>query len=385
MDRSYPVPVKSRRARLALTLSVVVACLSTLVGTPTTAAVSDPCETGRPTPVGRAYWDHADTSNPLDDAAWAVGSGGLEDPWIRYCDSRNTATEKALLAKIALRPRMLWFGHWFKTEDVRRLLDGYIARAQAGNTNRLVQLGVFRVWPRGEGGRDIPLTAAEQADYKAWVRQVAAAIGDARVAIVLEPDLGIAAYDSADPAVRLGLAWYASRILSGLPRTSVYIDASASDWLTVEKSVLMLRRAGIRYARGFALGATHFARLAPEIDYARRVSQRLAAQGFPGRKAIIDTADNVKGFTYHEYYREHPSGFFDNAQVCRSSTDTSCVTLGVPPTWRVGAGWGLSETMRTMARRYVDGYTWFSRPWLTNQAKPWDSYRALQMARTTPY
>lgn len=369
-------------ALAAFLVACLVASLGALVPGAPPAAAADPCLTG-PAAVGRA--NTVATGNPLDNAAWAVGYGNLEDPWIAYCNPKNTATQKALLGKIALRPRMLWFGHWFKTDRVRETLRTYIAKAQDGHPERLVQLGVFRVWPRGEGGRDIPLTRFEQEDYRAWVRNAAAAIGKSRVAIVLEPDLGIAAYDSADPGVRLGLARYAARVFSALPRTNVYIDASASDWLRVDQAVLMLRRAGITYTRGFALGATHYAKLPQEIDYARRVSRALAAAGFPGRKAIIDTSDNVRGFTYHEYYAEHPKGWFDNAEVCRSRTDTSCVTLGVRPTWRVGAGWGLSETMRATARRYVDAYTWFSRPWLYAQATPFLKDRALQLARTTPY
>ena len=37
------------------------------------------------------------------------------------------------------------------------------------------------------------------------------------------------------------------------------------------------------------------------------------------------------------------------------------------------------------AAAYVDGYLWFGRPWLFNQASGWDHQRALTIARTTPY
>jgi hypothetical protein len=38
-----------------------------------------------------------------------------------------------------------------------------------------------------------------------------------------------------------------------------------------------------------------------------------------------------------------------------------------------------------VAARSVDGFVWFGRPWLYNQADPFVARRALDMARTTPW
>ena len=49
------------------------------------------------------------------------------------------------------------------------------------------------------------------------------------------------------------------------------------------------------------------------------------------------------------------------------------------------AAWGLSAADAAEAAAYVDGYLWFGRPRLFNQASGWDHQGALRIARTTPY
>jgi endoglucanase len=119
-----------------------------------------------------------------------------------------------------------------------------------------------------------------------------------------------------------------------------------------------------------------------EIRFGARVVRGLAAAGVPGRHFVINTAANGRPFTYQQYHGPD----FDNAAACRTRASTRCVTLGIPPTWRVSdPRWGLSRAARTRATRFVDGYLWFGRPWLDDQADPFDLDRSLQMAATTPF
>ena len=48
-------------------------------------------------------------------------------------------------------------------------------------------------------------------------------------------------------------------------------------------------------------------------------------------------------------------------------------------------GLGALARDRARARAHIDGYLWFGRPWLYNQAAPFLLDRALELARTTPY
>jgi hypothetical protein len=331
--------------------------------------------------------------DPLAGGRWAVYRG----PWngIYPAYQRAGGEEKRLLGRIALQPRVIWFASEFSTSSIRTQLDRFIAEQQAEfGKDALIQIAVFREWPHGEGGRGKPLSGSEQAAYRAWVDAAADAIGDARVALVLEPDLGLNAIPNnswetrtADPAVRLGLVRYAAKRFSGLPRTSVYLDASDSDWLSTSKIVPVIEAAGVEYARGFALGATHYSSVGDNIDYGMKIVDALEADGIHGKKFVIDTADNGRPFTWLQHRSEHPGADFDNAATCRSVSDTTCDTLGVPPTTDVAdqPGLDLTARQRTDALRYVDAYLWFGRPWLIRQASPFSLSRSLEVARSTPF
>ena len=329
--------------------------------------------------------------DPLTGGRWGVYKG----PWngIYPAYEHASGENKALLGRIALQPRAIWFAANIGTgqigDDVRQL----IADQQQGDPDTLVQMAIFRQWPREEAGRGTPLSGREQSDYRAWIDQVADAIGDARVAMILEPDLGLDAVPNdphdkrtADPAVRLGLVRYAAHRFGELPRTSVYLDASDSDWLSVDKEVPLLTAAGIDDVRGFALGATHYSSVGDNIAYGTDLVNALAAAGHPDKHFVIDTADNGKPFTWEQYYAKHPHGDFDNAEPCTSAGESECDTLGIPPTTDVtDKRLGLSATQAAQALKHVDGYLWFGRPWLVRQASPFSLSRSLQVARTTPF
>ena len=73
---------------------------------------------------------------------------------------------------------------------------------------------------------------------------------------------------------------------------------------------------------------------------------------------MINTAQNGKAFTWSQKRTSN----FDNSPVCRSKTDTRCVTLGVPPTADVtNPAWHVDQVYMDRAAQYVDGYLWFGR------------------------
>lgn len=331
-----------------------------------------------PAPAARAA-----AINPLAAGPWGVTSDGADGVYPAW--QAATGPNKGLLAKIALRPRVRWFGAWIPTDKVSSSISGYIAGEQHGYANVLVQLAIFRVFPTGEGRVGDPLSAAAQNAYRSWVNAAARGIGRARVALVLEPDLAVSR-NGWRPAVRYALARYAAKTFSALPHTSVYIDASAPDWLQVPDAVAMLKASGVSYARGFALNATHYTSTADNLGYGVEISRSLASNGIAGKHFVINTADTGRPFTWAQYWTKHPHGNFDNAQVCQSRSEPRCVTLGIPPTANVAArAWGLPASVLPGARAWCDAYLWFGRPWLDYQASPFDLARSLQIARTTPF
>lgn len=323
--------------------------------------------------------------DPLIGGPWGIYTGGADGVYPAYAAARGA--DRALLAEVALQPRVRWFTSHIRPWAVARKVRSYIVQEQAGNPNTLVQLAAFRLWPDGERNKQTPLGGAQQAAYRTWVDNLAAGIGSARTAVVLEPDLGVA-LSSADPATRLGLARYAAQRLSALPRTTVYLDGADADWLSVAKATAMLQAAGVQYVRGFALGGTHYSSVPANIEHGTAIVQALAAAGMPGKHFVIDTADNGEPFTW-PYWHSHQAALgadWDNPAACATPTQGSCDTLGIPPTTSVDAPvLGLDAADTDAALANVDGYLWFGRPWLIDQASPFSLARTLAVARSTPY
>lgn len=322
--------------------------------------------------------------NPLAGRTWGVYQGDGDQSWRPY--EASTGEERALLAKISERPKAKWFGAWIPDGAIAGAVQDYIANATGGDTEVLVQMAIFRMVPWEGNDRicDRLPTAAEQASYRAWIDAFAGAVGTTHAAIIMQPDgpFALCALNGSKlPAKQIR---YATKKLAALPNTHVYIDAGASDWNREDpqRALQMLIPAGVKYARGFAFNSTHYAATADEVAYAAKVAAALRKRGLGDKHAVINTSSNGKGFDGFAYKGRN----FDNAKVCRTTTSKNCVTLGIPPTADVAnPAWGLSAKLNAKAAAVVDGYLWFGRPWLYNQADPFDLQRALQLARTTPY
>ena len=350
-------------------LAAFVAVISLgLIGSSTTTSVAS---------------ERAAETNPLAAGLWGVYDGvadGIYPAW-----ELASGLTALLLGKIALAPRTRWLGQWIPEERITDFVQRHIEDSQDGDPSKLVTMAIFRLWPETEAALDKPLTLADRAAYRRWIDNAAAGIGSARVALILEPDIGVSR-NGWRPNVRYRLARYASEVFGALPHTQVYIDASSADWLPLDEAITMLLKAGVVNARGFALGATHYDSVASNLRYGRDIVNGLARRGVPNRHFVIDTADNGRPFTMKQFRVKHPNSDFDNAATCRDREERRCVTLGIPPTPDVASPeWGLGDRVRAIAAQHVDAYLWFGRPWLTRQASPFDLLRALAVARTTPY
>lgn len=379
------------RASLALVLTVLLAVAAAgLVTQPVQAGGADPAgrdKPGGPTIAPVAMPEDSTRDTPLDGRLWGVYAGDTEQwyrPWLGA-----TGTKRQLLDRIARQPKSSWFGGWVPTGRIKKTLKSYIKRSQDGDPDVMVQLAIFRIAPWGKGGAcDKAPSRAWRADYKAWIRNAAEAVGDTPAAIVVQPDSPFATQCSPKPALSLRLIRYATKRFAALPRTEVYLETGSADWMhdDVQNALDILIRGGVAYARGFAFNGTHYDATAHNVVFGAQVAQALADRGIPDKHFVINTAQNGAPFRGYEW---HSSNYPDNAPVCRTSVPERqklCVTLGIPPTTDVAnPAWGLTEQERRLAARYVDAYLWFGRPWLKNQASPFVMRRALGLARTTPF
>jgi endoglucanase len=362
----------TRRTRVRVGIAVSAALLAATTAGPS-AARNAATDAAAVTPAA---------TNPLAGHPWGVYKGNADQSWPPYAAS--TGTDRELLAKIALRPKAKWFGKWISNATIATKVHEYIANATGGDPDVLVQMTVFRVVPWEHDACSRLATDAERASYRQWIRRFASAVGSTHVALVLQPDGPFALCAPGGSTLPSRMVAYAAKRFSALPHTSVYIDSGASDWPAGKpaEATRLLLNAGVRYARGFAMNSTHYSATSSNIAYGASVVKLLDARGVTGKHFVINTSSNGAPFTFSHARGTHP----DNAKVCETKTEQVCVTLGIPPTTRVGSSrWGLSAANERLARQYVDAYLWFGRPWLFMQADPFDLQRALSLARTTPY
>lgn len=343
------------------------ACLALLSSSPASAGVANAGIPGAP------------RSNPLAGLPWGIYTGPIDGIYPAYQDATGQAQE--LLGRIALRPRMTWFGSWISDDAAQQTAADYIHNATGGDPDVLTQIAIFRVDPWEFAACRHPPTPDQQASYYNWIDAFAAGIGSSRVALVLQPDLPFALCAPHHGQLALNLVKYAAERFGALPRTTVYIDVGAADWPTVNQAVYLLRAAGVSYVRGFALNATHYDSNASELEYGAQVSAALAKRGIRGKHFVINTAENGVAWKYWQYHGRH-----DNPRVCRTPRDWPCMTLGAPPTWNVtNRRWGLSAAARRIAARLCDAFLWIGRPWLFAGDNPFDEEQALALARSTPF
>ena len=319
---------------------------SSTTGTPATGTPT----TGTPTTAQPAARSTAADTNPLAGRPWGIYKGYADQAWAPY--ESSTGTRRRLLAKIALRPKAKWFGKWIPNDQITTKVQQYVANSTGGDPESLVQMTIFRMVPwEHDACKRLP-TRGERDSYKQWIRRAAVGIGEAHVALILQPDGPFALCAPGGSRMPSRLIAFAAKTFSALAHTSVYIDGGASDWPKdrPEESARFLMPAGIEYARGFALNSTHYASTADQIAFGTRLVAELADRGAPGKHFVINTSSNGRPFDFGEARGSHP----DNAKVCATRTERKCVTLGIPPTDAVAKrDWGLSSRNRALARAHV--------------------------------
>jgi len=316
----------------------------------------------------------ASASNPLAGMTWGKYQIPSTDPGIdapsAFFNSAHSDADRQAFAQILAQPRFRWFGAWIPTQHqgnkygAREAAEKYIETVTNGDPDIGVQMGIFRLKPfEHEACTRLP-TGAEQADYKTWIREFAAGIGSARVALNLQPDMPFTLCLPHRSQIELQMIAWTAKVFSALPHTTVYIDAGAADWLKPSTAASMLARAGIRDARGFSLNLTHYDSAARQVAYGKKIVALLARRGIKDKHVVVNTAQSGRPFTTQAHEHE-----FKVATVCKSRSSHACVTLGEKPAIKSGA---------------VDAYLWLGRPWINNATvRSYDE--VLQLVRTSPF
>jgi endoglucanase len=298
--------------------------------------------------------------NPLRGLRWYVDP--LEPAYRSYRTLRahGQSRKAALMWRVAREPRFRWFGRW--DGAVRRRVRRYLRCAAAVQPGAVPLMVVMRHQGKHCGGGYTGGGRAEDARTRAWYRRFARGVGGARVVIGFEPDsLGtLECLPRSRRADRLRTLRYGVKVLSRLPRATIYLEAGASDWEPARRTARQLRSIGIRRVRGFMLNATHHDWTQANIRHGLAISRRVGGKPF-----VVNTSYNGRGPV-------HIRGRRRRNVWCHPPRRG----LGIPP------------TTRTHHPR-VDAYMWINRPGYSAGAcnggplpvGSWWPQRALMYAR----
>ena len=316
----------------------------------------------------------APRGNPIARVAWKPYEGSADSLWNAYASAGGR--RRALLGRLALKPRALFIGHWIGSSQIGAVAQEVVQDTQRGDPNALAQFGTFELSPwegawSGAGQWNVP-------DSERWYKELAAGIGQARALVVLQIDLPFAARTSNRQPETIDA--YGTKVLSANPHTTVYIDAGAYGWLSPAQQGALLISNGIRHARGFSVNDTQYGSMSEELEYGAQLVSYLDSHGVTGKHFLVNTAQN--GQPYLAGQVSVPS---NDTPRCASQSQTLCQRTGIPPTTDVAnPRWHLSRGDAAIAKRDVDAYVWASQPWNVNGG-PFDLSFALKLAANGKY
>jgi endoglucanase len=272
--------------------------------------------------------------NPLRGLRWYVDP--LEPAYRSYRTflERGRTHSAELMWRIASQPRFRWFGRW--DNPVRGRVRNWLLCAAAVQPGAVPLMLVMRHQGKGCGGGYSGGGPAEDRRSRAWYRNFARAVGDARVIIGFEPD-SLGTIDCLAPGrrrARLELLRYGVDVLSRLPRATIYLEAGASDWEPARRTAKQLRFIGIAKVRGFMLNVTHHDWTRANIRHGLAISRRVGGKHF-----IVNTSFNGRGPIHLRRGRRRVNVWCN------------------PP----GRGLGIAPTTAT-DHPLVDAYMWVNRP-----------------------
>jgi endoglucanase len=175
--------------------------------------------------------------------------------------ARHDTKDALALAKVLATPQAVWLDGGTPAE-VRKTVQTTVAQA---TLQRAVPVFVAYNIPGRDCGSYSAGGAQTTADYDAWIDGIAAGIGNAKAAILVEPDgLGLlpntncgVTTPGADDA-RYAQLNYAVTTLEAKPNTSVYLDSTHPAWMTPGDITPRLIKAGVNQAQGFFTNVSNY-------------------------------------------------------------------------------------------------------------------------------
>ncbi len=200
------------------------------------------------------------------------------DRWVKANpnDSRTPA-----IKRIAGQPAAVWIGGWSRRADVT-------AASTAAAANGTTPVFVFYNIPERDCGGYSGGGAPSLAAYDAWVRDMAAGLGNRQAVVILEPDA--IGHQCGGSGRLASLSRAGASIHQANAQARVYYDAGHFGW---KVNTDRLKQAGVTvHGDGIFTNVSNFNTTVSEVSYAKGV---LAALGDADLRAVVDTSRNGAG------------------------------------------------------------------------------------------
>ncbi len=185
-----------------------------------------------------------------------------------------------------------WYGDW--NSDVGAAVSAQVNSAK--NAGAMPVMVLYNIPIRDCG--NYSAGGATESTYPTWIDNVAKAIGNAKTAVILEPD-ALADFTKANclsdsqKNTRLQLIKGAiASLKKNAPNTAVYIDAGNPTWVPAGTMADLLNSAGVATADGFSLNISNFITTDSNVSYGKQISGLINGKHF-----IVDTSRNGNGPT----------------------------------------------------------------------------------------
>lgn len=256
-------------------VAVAIAAVLALTTTTVPAAPPAPTPTADVRPLASPSGFYVDPDSPAarQQREWAAAG--------RTEDARR-------IGAIAAQPVPDWLTQ--PTGQVGAEVRSYVGRAAAAKQRPLL----VAYYVPGRDCRSYSAGgAADAADYRAWIREVGAALRGVSATVVLEPDAVPQEVSAGCGRVdgRAGLLADAVAVLKAAGPVTVYVDAGNPGFVTDVGAIAgALARSGVGQADGFSLNVANFYRTPDVVAYGRAVSAALG-----GKRFVVDTSRNGNG------------------------------------------------------------------------------------------
>lgn len=182
----------------------------------------------------------------------------------------------------------------YGTPWVRDIVRDYTRRAL--DANKTPMLVIYGIPGRDCGSHSSGGALQTAAQYRAWIKQVAAGVRNQTAIVVVEPDAlplfssSVAACPT-KPEGWQAMLRFANKVL-GKTDAWVYLDAGHSNWTPYDDRPAFLKQAGIQYIRGFSTNVSNFRTTGSEKKYAETLLRGLRKLGIRGKHYVVDTSRN---------------------------------------------------------------------------------------------